>query len=129
MEFLTNAEYEKILTFVLKRYGLNANQIQALLAARWPMLAIGLMGEAEGRGLVINRQDIEDWLREITGGTWSDGEAVSPENTFVPLHLADAFFSWCVKTGRAKPTIVGRLLAENPNYKNRILQLANAKSN
>lgn len=129
MQYLNNEEYEAIAALALKRYGLTQSQIQTLLAARWPMLGTGLISEAEGRGLIITRQDIEDWLREITGGKWSDGAPVTPENTFFSLPLAERFFEWCVKTKRAKPTLVNHLLEENPSYKKRILQLANSQSN
>mgnify|MGYP001241442350 FL=1 len=129
MRFLSNTEYEAVLLLALKRLGLTETQAKTLIAARWPMPGPSLVGEAEGRGLIVTLQDIQAWLDTVTDGCWADGEPICAENTLFNDDLADKFFAWCVQTGRAKPTLVGHLMENNPVPVKRILQLANSGSN
>lgn len=129
MRYLTNAEYENILLLALKRHGLSESQARSLIAARWPMFGTGLVVEAEGRGLLIALKDIQDWLNVVTNGFWADGEPIRAEDTLFSPDLAEKLFTWCVETGRAKPTIIGELINDNPRPLNRILKLANTPHN
>ncbi|RMD85728.1 MAG: hypothetical protein D6815_01230 [Candidatus Dadabacteria bacterium] len=130
MRYLNNSEYESFLLSVLKKTGLTADDALRLLAARWPMPAVpGLGNEAFGRGLIVSHEDVADWLREVIGETWDNGEPVEPTTTLVSPRLADSFFAWAVANGRAKSTPVGQMMSRNPERLDMILKASKAHEN
>jgi len=127
---LSTQEYDSIIAQALRSLGLTKGEAQRLLAARWPMAAVpGLVSEAAGRGLIVSATDVADWLTEVVGPTWADGEPVDPESTLVTPRLCDRFLEWAVEHGRARPSAIGQMMIERPQVLEQLLEAANAEKN
>lgn len=104
MRYLTTAEYDNVLLAALRQQGLSDHDARRLIACRWPMDSDSLPAEAVGRGLII---DSADWCAYVAEF------APDAEGDFVGILNAEAaeeFFQWCVDTGRARLSDVGRCL-------------------
>jgi len=130
MRILDTREYDLLLVQALRSLGLTKVEAQRLLAVRWPMTAVpGLLNEASGRGLIVTPADVADWLNEVVGPSWSDGEPVDPQTTLVTPRICDRFLAWAVETGRARPSAIGKMMIERPHVLERLLEAAEAETN
>ena len=104
MRFLSLREYDDVLLAALRRLDLDDASAHRLIASRWPMPAGGLPGEGYGRGLIIGPADFAAYVCEFAPDAPADCDALLDEGA------AEEFFQWCVSTGRARLTEVGRAL-------------------
>jgi hypothetical protein len=89
----------------------------------WPSGA----GEAEGRGLEISKEDCHVFLQELRKTNPEVPE--DPEHAFLTPTAFERFLEWAVQTGRAKLTAVGKLINENPQPLEAILQACSTERN
>jgi hypothetical protein len=86
---------------------------------------MALLIEAQGRGLIITMEDVQEFLADIhQDAPVPDAQAA----LFSPMAF-DGLLAWCVATDRAQPTIVGELMQEQPETLEFMLQSSRAGSN
>lgn len=129
MRWLKLAEYDSLLRAILVRHGLSTEGAARLIAARWPMHGLQIPGEAAGRGLIVEPADLTKWLCETVGPTWPDGNPVLAESAWLSAELCDEFLTWCVETGRARPTPLAEKWNDDPAPLDAKLQMAQWQSN
>lgn len=105
MNILSRQHYERVLRMSLRQLGCDRQTSELMITSRWPMNASGMISEADGRGLQVERSDVEDFLLSVAPGP----EANDPVEVFAGPELFDNFIAWCVEHRRGKPTFVATL--------------------
>jgi hypothetical protein len=125
----SNEQYERLVAAGLVRMGIDAAAAAALLAARWPMFGGGVLSECAGRGLLLTLEDVRDFLREIVGEEWMDGEPIDAAATMFTAGPLESLLRWAIKNGRGKPSFSGSLADEHPKKLDALLLRVNAQRN
>lgn len=106
MRFLTLPEYDAILLASLRNLGLSDTDARTIIAARWPMDAVGVIAEAGGRGLIVDAADVAAFVVEAVGDD-ADGAV---DGVVMTNEAVELFLRWAVENDRARLTPTGRLL-------------------
>lgn len=125
--FLNADQYDAVAKHGLTALGLTPDQADAVLAARWPMTAEGLISEAFGRGLRITLDGIQAYLDALAD--WAGEDRITTDQIGFCRGAADRCLEWLIEHGHAEPTDVGRQMNEDFEPVARILRSTAAPNN
>jgi hypothetical protein len=109
--FLTDAEYCRVIRAALKAHGIEPDQADELIAARWPLVDPGqILSEASGRGILLSPADLDDFAFVATGGRAEAGAEI----TVTGPDGIDHLLAWAVTNGRGEPTAAGQVRERAP---------------
>jgi hypothetical protein len=97
--------YEALVIDGLKRSGLRLMEAREMAKNRFPLNAESAICECMGRGLVLDLQDLTDFLRwKFKAVAFDDGEPLKADSVGWIPRTIEELLHWAVQSGRGKPT-------------------------